>query len=265
MCWKALKRWLVKSAVVELTGLASGGPGCSVRTVHAGGGQGCGSGHLEPFSVWNEAAPRRLRPTGFASPFRACYPDARMTIRIAIKRLAQAVSLAVVLPSAALAGFGRVQSLFTLFAQSYAMVPGVFGNFLRAAFYHLTLRDAAIDINIGFGTILVNPGLTIGTHTTIGSFCIVARAHIGHHSLIGSHVQIPSGRRQHGRDALGNLHSAASQEIRVGDHCWIGTSAVVLASIGDGSTVGAGAVVVKEIPPNSVAVGNPAHIVQRRG
>lgn len=50
----------------------------------------------------------------------------------------------------------------------------------------------------------------------------------------------------------------------IGDNCWIGGSSTILpgVTIGDNVTIGAGSVVVKDIPSNSVAVGNPARVVR---
>lgn len=52
--------------------------------------------------------------------------------------------------------------------------------------------------------------------------------------------------------------------IKIGNGCWIGGGAVVLpgVTIGDGSVVGAGSVVTRDIPPNSVAAGNPCRIIR---
>ena len=52
--------------------------------------------------------------------------------------------------------------------------------------------------------------------------------------------------------------------VRIGNNVWIGDSAIVCkgVSIGDNSIIGAGAVVVKDIPPNVVAAGNPAAVLK---
>ena len=45
---------------------------------------------------------------------------------------------------------------------------------------------------------------------------------------------------------------------------WLGGSVVVCpgVTIGENSIIGAGAVVTRSIPPNSVAVGNPARVIK---
>jgi acetyltransferase-like isoleucine patch superfamily enzyme len=51
---------------------------------------------------------------------------------------------------------------------------------------------------------------------------------------------------------------------RVGRNCFIGGRSMILpgVEIGDGSVVGAGAVVTKSVPPGSVVAGNPAKIIR---
>jgi acetyltransferase-like isoleucine patch superfamily enzyme len=141
-----------------------------------------------------------------------------------------------------------------------AILPGMPGNFLRAAFYKLTLSDSSIDVDIWFGTFFSRRQVTLAPHVTIGSYCVIADVAIGPRTQIASHVEIP-GRHQHRRDAQGRLsHSedGPGPVIRIGADCWIGASAVIMANIGDQCTIGAGSVVVKEIPPGVVAVGAPA-------
>jgi acetyltransferase-like isoleucine patch superfamily enzyme len=52
--------------------------------------------------------------------------------------------------------------------------------------------------------------------------------------------------------------------IKIGSGVWIGTHAVILpgVDIGNGAVIGAGAIVTKNIPSFSVAVGNPAKVVK---
>ena len=52
------------------------------------------------------------------------------------------------------------------------------------------------------------------------------------------------------------------EAVEIGANCWIGAAAIVMATVGEASTVGAGAVVTKEIPPRVIAVGNPARVLR---
>jgi acetyltransferase-like isoleucine patch superfamily enzyme len=135
------------------------------------------------------------------------------------------------------------------------------GSFARAAFYNLTLENCSIDVVIGLGTYFSRRGAIIGPNVSIGSYCVIGRANIGARSQISSHVEIPGGRAQHVRDQQGRLSDTVeetSDVLTIGEDCWIGAGAIVMASVGAQSTIGAGSVVVREIPPGVVAVGAPA-------
>jgi acetyltransferase-like isoleucine patch superfamily enzyme len=184
-----------------------------------------------------------------------------MNPRLITKRIAQSTALVLTFPAALFCGFGRVRVLFETFAQLYALGPGIIGDYLRSAFYRMTLQECSIDTTISFGTFFVHPAAIVGSFVSIGSYCVIGRAQIGHRTQIASHVEIPSGRYDHVRDEQGKLVDCFHGETVVGEYCWIGASAIIMAKIGDGSTIGAGAVVVKDIPPGVVAVGNPARII----
>ncbi len=53
--------------------------------------------------------------------------------------------------------------------------------------------------------------------------------------------------------------------IRIGSGCWLGGGVIVLpgVTIGDGCVIGAGSVVTKDIPANSLAVGNPCRVIRQ--
>lgn len=52
--------------------------------------------------------------------------------------------------------------------------------------------------------------------------------------------------------------------VTIEDGCWIGAGVIILpgVTIGKGSVIGAGSVVTKDIPANSVAVGNPCRVIR---
>ncbi|USK33679.1 acyltransferase [Bacillus sp. F19] len=52
-------------------------------------------------------------------------------------------------------------------------------------------------------------------------------------------------------------------KIEIGNNCFIGLETIIMPNvkIGANSVVGAGSIVTKDIPPNSVAVGNPAKVI----
>ena len=60
------------------------------------------------------------------------------------------------------------------------------------------------------------------------------------------------------------LREESSDPVVIGDNVWIGESVMILpgVEIGRGSIIGAGAVVTKNIPEFSIAVGNPARVIK---
>ena len=98
--------------------------------------------------------------------------------------------------------------------------------------YNITMLDIR-EIYIG-DNVMIGPNTLI---TTVG------------------HPLSPMGRRKH----LG-----IAKPVRIGNDVWIGGNCTILpgVTIGDNVTIGAGSVVTKDIPSNSVAVGNPCRVIK---
>ena len=95
--------------------------------------------------------------------------------------------------------------------------------------------------------------------------CVVldcVKVSIGNHVLIGPGVQIYTA--THPVDAEERKTLESAHPIHIGNNCWIGGGAIILPgiSIGDNCVIGAGSVVTKNIPNDSLAVGNPAKVIK---
>jgi maltose O-acetyltransferase len=60
---------------------------------------------------------------------------------------------------------------------------------------------------------------------------------------------------------------SATRPVIIEDDVWIGQRAMILpgVSVGRGAVIAAGAVVTKDVPPNSMVGGNPAKVLRFRG
>lgn len=89
---------------------------------------------------------------------------------------------------------------------------------------------------------------------------------VGSRTLIGPNCSFYSG--THPTDARvrnGTNGPEDGAPITIGEDCWFGGNCIVLpgVTIGRGTTIGAGSVVTKDVPPNVVAVGNPARVLKK--
>lgn len=92
---------------------------------------------------------------------------------------------------------------------------------------------------------------------------------IGDDSLLAQNVTItPYSHTFDDPDKTIYSQGGIQKKIVIGRDCYLGMNVCVVCTtetIGDGSVVGAGAVVVKPIPPRSLAVGVPAKVIGQRG
>ncbi len=164
--------------------------------------------------------------------------------------------------------FLKTDQPFQMSSHIVSLFPGVLGNYLRKEFYRLTLARCASDICVEFGTIIHQASVELGQHVYIGCNCSIGECVIEDEVLIGSNVDIISGKHQHYFDKLDvpiREQGGRLEKITIGRDSWIGNSAVVMANIGEQSIVAAGSVVVHDVPPCSIVAGNPARIIGKRG
>lgn len=143
-------------------------------------------------------------------------------------------------------------------------------------------RDGIVlgdNVTVGSGAfvagsgVIAEPGefVRVGNRTAIGMNNIIwgqGGVSIGEDCLLGPNVTIVS-----------ENHASSSTEVPireqgsvrapivVGDDCWIGAGAKILAgvTVGNGSVVGAGAVVTGDVPGRAIVVGMPARVIGYRG
>ena len=112
--------------------------------------------------------------------------------------------------------------------------------------------------------------IELGESTYVGPYTCLAGPgpiEIGKNCLIGSHSGIYGNNHNFDNPELKIVEQGITcKGIAIEDDCWLGTGVKVLdgVTIGQGSVIGAGAVVTKDIPPYSVAVGVPARVISRR-
>jgi maltose O-acetyltransferase len=96
--------------------------------------------------------------------------------------------------------------------------------------------------------------------------CVIldcAEVRFGREVLCGPNVQIYA--VTHPLDPAHRARGVESAKpVRIGDRVWIGGSSIVCpgVTIGDGTTIGAGSVVTRDIPANVFAAGNPCRVIR---
>ncbi len=107
-------------------------------------------------------------------------------------------------------------------------------------------------VNIGFNSeIFSGSRVELGENTLVAAFC---------YFIGGDHVADTG-------DRAINEQGSSSLGITVAPGCWFGAAVKVLdgVSIGANAILGAGAVVTKDVPENTVSVGVPARVIKHRG
>ena len=155
--------------------------------------------------------------------------------------------------------------MFLFWAHVFSVLPGKTGMFLRRAYYRLTLDRCACNFYIGFGALFTHRRVIVEENAYIGAYALVGSAHLGEGCLIGSRASLLSGTEQHVLDEQGRwgpCDKTRLRQIKVGDYAWIGEGAIIMASIGPGTMVAAGAVVETDARGGILLAGNPSRFVK---
>ncbi|MBA7655672.1 putative acetyltransferase EpsM [subsurface metagenome] len=134
--------------------------------------------------------------------------------------------------------------------QVVARLHGISINFYNAIDPLAIIEDF---VEIG-NDVVIQSQATLRVNSRIGDHVhISTTALIGHEAIIGNYCTIAP---------RGDIDG----KVRLDEGVYVGSHAVLLpgVSIGSWSTIGAGAVVTKDIPKNAVAVGMPAKVIKRK-
>lgn len=188
-----------------------------------------------------------------------------------LKNFAVYFSLVFVLPVYAWYCFSGLflgrERVFPGFSQTFSLVPGLFGTYLRRAFYRLALAQCDRDACIMFGSIFSHPTCRIGRSVYIGPYSVIGDVTLEDDVLVSSHVSIINGCGQHGIERLDvpiREQPGTWPRVTIGRDSWIGERAVVQADVGRHCVIGSGAVVTEPIPDYGIAVGIPAKVIRFR-
>jgi virginiamycin A acetyltransferase len=160
----------------------------------------------------------------------------------------------------------RAETVFSAWAQTFALVPGLAGVFLRRAFYRLTLDACESSFWIGFGAMFSHRAARIEQDVYVGPYAILGSCRLGRGCLIGSRSSILSGGSLHALDASGRWAAAdlnRLHRVEIGPYAWIGEASVIIADVGASAMVAAGSVVSSAVPAHTMVGGNPARFVRR--
>jgi bifunctional UDP-N-acetylglucosamine pyrophosphorylase/glucosamine-1-phosphate N-acetyltransferase len=133
------------------------------------------------------------------------------------------------------------------------------------------LTDAIVEEGVQIGPFArLRPGAHLASGVKVGNYGEIKNSfigegsHIGHFSYIGDtqmgkHVNIGAG------TVTCNFDGKQKSQTVIGDDVFIGSDTMLVApvTIGDRARTGAGSVVTKNVPPDSLAVGQPARVIRK--
>lgn len=132
----------------------------------------------------------------------------------------------------------------------------------------LVLRHNSVPFSTRLGGRNFLQNSKLGKWSYIGNNSMLIDVKIGNYCSIAPFVII--GGMNHSYESVSTSPRLNNKcfytTTRIGHDVWIGANAIVLqgVSIGNGAVIGAGSIVTKDIPENSIVMGTPAKVVKQR-
>jgi acetyltransferase-like isoleucine patch superfamily enzyme len=173
----------------------------------------------------------------------------------------------------------RGRGVEVIFPRGLTVGKGVaFANGVRVEAFCRDGVKLGDNVTIGARTLLSGTGVIaepgefvrIGNRSAIGSNNIIwgqGGVTIGDDCLLGPNVVVISENHDSSSTHIPiRQQGSIRAPIEIGNDCWIGAGAVILAGVtlGKGVIVGAGAVVTRDVPPLAVVAGVPARVISYR-
>jgi bifunctional UDP-N-acetylglucosamine pyrophosphorylase/glucosamine-1-phosphate N-acetyltransferase len=135
------------------------------------------------------------------------------------------------------------------------------------------IESATLEDHVEMGPFChLRPGAYLSRHVHLGNYAEVKKSrlgegvHMGHFSYlgdaeVGAHTNIAAG------TITCNYDGKNKNRTVIGENVFIGSDSMLVApvTIGDNARTGAGAVVTKDVPANTLAVGVPARVIRKFG
>ena len=142
----------------------------------------------------------------------------------------------------------------------------------NSAVLHSVLNEATVGDGVNIGPFAyLRPKANIANRAKVGDFVEIKNANIGegtkvpHLTYVGD-ADVGSGTNIGCGTITCNYDGQAKHRTVIGDNVFIGSNSSLVApvTVGSGAKTGAGTVVIRDVPENSVVVGVPAHTIGQR-